>query len=135
MPTAYQDQAWLRVLGHAVTGPLGSPLPHLPLRVPADWPGGVGHEGDASLGERGVPELCRVAPPELSRAAPRSSWAQPVLRAVFSQADRLAVFMAWVLPLPQLLRWDAAYAERWVGAVRREVLDRMLIEVFSATFS
>jgi hypothetical protein len=55
MPTAYQDQAWLRVLGHAVTGPLGSPLPRLPLRVPADWPGGVGHEGDASLGERGVP--------------------------------------------------------------------------------
>lgn len=138
MPTAYQDQAWLRVLGHAVTGPLGSPLPRLPLRVPADWPGGVGHEGDASLGERGVPELCRVAPPEasenraaacwqLSRAAPRSSCAQPVLRAVFSKADRLAVFMAWVLPLPQLLRWDAAYAERWVGAVRREVLDRMLI--------
>src|SRR5690242_15180017 len=35
--------------------------------------------------------------------------------------------MARVLPLPQLLRWDAAYAERWVGAVRREVLDRMLI--------
>jgi hypothetical protein len=111
MPTAYQDQAWLRVLGHAVTGPLGSPLPRLPLRVPADWPGGVGHEGDASLGERGVPELCRVAPPEASenraaacwqpsRAAPRSSCAQPVLRAVFSKADRLAVFMAWVLPLP-----------------------------------
>jgi Integrase core domain len=46
---------------------------------------------------------------------------------VFSKADRLAVFMAWVLPLPQLLRWDAAYAERWVGAVRREVLDQMLI--------
>src|SRR5438034_10628105 len=35
--------------------------------------------------------------------------------------------MAWFLPLPQLLRWDAAYAERWVGTVRREVLDRMLI--------
>jgi hypothetical protein len=49
------------------------------------------------------------------------------LRAVFSKADRLAVFMARVLPLPQLLRWDAAYAERWVGAVQREVLDRMLI--------
>ena len=138
MPTACQDQAWLRVLGHAVTGPLGSPLPRLPLRVPADWPGGVGHEGDASLGERGVPELCRVAPPEasenraaacwqLSRAAPRSSCAQPVLRAVFSKSYRLAVFIAWVLPLPQLLRWDAAYAELWVGAVRREVLDRMLI--------
>ena len=46
---------------------------------------------------------------------------------MFSKADRLAVFMAWVLPLPQLLRWDAAYAERWVGAIRREVLDRMLI--------
>ena len=46
---------------------------------------------------------------------------------MFSKADRLAVFMAWVLPLPQLLRWDAAYAERWVGAVRREVLDRMLV--------
>jgi hypothetical protein len=74
MPTAYQDQAWLRVLGHAVTGPLGSPLPRLPLRVPADWPGGVGHEGDASLGERGVPELCRVAPPEASENRTAACW-------------------------------------------------------------
>ena len=99
MPTAYQGQAWLRVLGHAVTGPLGSPLPRLPLRVPADWPGGVGHEGDASLGERGVPELCRVAPPEasenraaacwqLSRAAPRSSCAQPVLACSVQQSGQ-----------------------------------------------
>src|SRR5436190_21812102 len=74
MPTACQDQAWLRVLGHAVTGPLGSPLPRLPLRVPADWPGGAGHEGDASLGERGVPELCRVAPPEASENRAAACW-------------------------------------------------------------
>jgi len=52
---------------------------------------------------------------------------------VFSKSYRLAVFIAWVLPLPQLLRWDAAYAELWVGAVRREVLDRMLIFAFTST--
>jgi hypothetical protein len=124
MPTAYQGQAWLRVLGHAVTRPLGSPLPRLPLRVPADWPGGVRHEGDASLGERGVPELCRVAPPEPSENRAAACWRLSRAR---STIFMLAVFMAWFLPLPQLLRWDAAYAERWVGAVRREVLDRMLI--------
>jgi len=35
-------------------------------------------------------------------SAPRSSCTQPVLRAVFSKVDTLAVFMAWFLPVPLL---------------------------------
>jgi hypothetical protein len=34
-------------------------------------------------------------------SAPRSSCTQPVLRAVFSKVDTLAVFMAWFLPAPR----------------------------------
>jgi hypothetical protein len=110
MPTAYQGRAWLRVLGHAVTGPLGSPLPRLPLRVPADWPGGVGHEGDASLGERGVPELCRVAPPEASENRAAACW-QP------SRA-RSTIFMRLACPCVQCSAKRTGWRCSWRGSYR-----------------
>ena len=38
--------------------------------------------------------------------------------------------MAWVLPLPQLLRWDAAYAERWVDSrLARQPMGRERLKV------
>jgi hypothetical protein len=36
-----------------------------------------------------------------AQIAPRSACTQPVLRAVFSKVDTLAVFMAWFLPAPR----------------------------------
>jgi hypothetical protein len=72
-----------------------------PRRAPRPAPSCVPVRPAPAATPPATPGAAPAVPAATWPSAPRSACTQPVLRAVFSKVDTLAVFMAWFLPVPR----------------------------------